>query len=50
MVTVSGMAQQMADEERELLEAEQGLLLSVDENRARAALVRAAEVRLRADF
>jgi hypothetical protein len=40
----------LAEEEHELLEAERSLLLSLDEHRARAALVRAAEARVRAEF
>ena len=44
------IAQDLAEEERELLEAEQSLLLSLDERRARAALLRAADARVRADF
>jgi hypothetical protein len=44
------IAQDLAEEERELLEAEQSLLLSLDEQRARAALLRAADARVRADY
>jgi uncharacterized protein YydD (DUF2326 family) len=44
------IAHDLAEEERELLEAEQALLSSVDERRARAALLRAADARMRADF
>jgi uncharacterized protein YydD (DUF2326 family) len=44
------IAQDLAEEERELLEAEQSLLLSLDERRARAALLRAADARVRADY
>jgi uncharacterized protein YydD (DUF2326 family) len=43
------IAADLAEEERELLEAEQSLLLSLDERRARAALLRAADARVRAD-
>ena len=44
------IAADLAEEEHELLEAEQSLLESLDERRARAALLRAAEARLRAEF
>ena len=44
----SVVAQQLADEERELAEAEACLLLQLDEERARAALLRASEARVRA--
>jgi hypothetical protein len=44
------IAMDLAEEENELLEAEQSLLQSLDERRARAALLRAAEARLRAEF
>ena len=47
------IARELADEEKELLEAEQNLLLSVDERRARAALLtaryRAAEAQVQSD-
>ena len=45
----SSIAQQLADEEHELDEAEAALLLSLDEQRARAALLRAADARIRAE-
>jgi hypothetical protein len=44
------IATDLAAEEQELLEAEQSLLLSLDERRARAALLRAADARVRAQF
>jgi uncharacterized protein YydD (DUF2326 family) len=44
------IATDLAEEEHELLEAEQSLLLSLDERRARAALLRAADARVRAEF
>ena len=44
----SSIAQQLADEELELAEAEEALLLQLDEERARAALIRATEARIRA--
>src|SRR5207253_7539075 len=44
----SAVAQQLAEEERELAEAEDALLLQLDEQRARAALLRATEARIRA--
>ena len=48
--SLNPIAADLAEEERELLEAEQSLLLSVDERRARAALLRAADARVRADI
>jgi allophanate hydrolase subunit 1 len=51
--THNPLAAELADEERELLEAEHALLLSLDEGRARRALLaarlRAAEAQLRTD-
>jgi len=49
-VSSNPIAADLAEEEHELLEAEQSLLQSLDERRARAALLRAAEARLRAEF
>jgi hypothetical protein len=43
------IARDLAEEERELLEAEQSMLVSLDERHARAALLRAADARVRAD-
>lgn len=45
----SPVVRQLADEERELFEAEASLLLQVDERRAEAALIRATDARLRAE-
>jgi anion-transporting ArsA/GET3 family ATPase len=42
------IAHQLAEEERELAEAESSLLEQLDEQRARAALIRATVVRMRA--
>ena len=49
-VSSNPIAADLAEEEHELLEAEHSLLQSLDERRARAALLRAAEARLRAEF
>jgi hypothetical protein len=49
-VSSNPIAMDLAEEEHELLEAEQSLLQSLDERRARAALLRAAEARLRAEL
>jgi hypothetical protein len=49
-VSSNPIAIDLAEEEHELLEAEQSLLESLDERRARAALLRSAEARLRAEF
>ncbi len=46
----SPIAADLAEEEHELFEAEQSLLLSLDERRARAALLRAADARVRAEL
>ncbi len=45
----SAVAERLADEERELVEAEGALLLEEDERRAQAALLRAADARVRAE-
>ena len=45
----SAVGERLAEEERELFDAEGALLLEVDERRAQAALLRAADARLRAD-
>jgi len=45
----SAVAARLVDEERELLDSEAGLLLELDERRAQAALLRAADARVRAE-
>jgi hypothetical protein len=44
----SRVAAQLADEEQELVDAEASLLLQMDEQRARVALIRATEARIKA--
>ena len=46
----SRIAEDLATEEQELREAEESLEQAVDEHRAQAALAKAAETRLRAEY
>jgi hypothetical protein len=46
----SRIAEDLASEEQELQEAEECLSLSLDEQRAKTALAKAAEARLRAEY